>query len=373
MGTSNTILVAGAVAQKPRQGGHAWVFLQYLLGFRRLGYDVIFIDRADPGMQSDVRYLSDLLDGYGIEHLVIADHGEKILGGTREQLRLRLRESTLLLNVMGFLDDPELLSAAPRKVFLDIDPGFGQMWQDLSLHKTFKNHDYYVTIGENIGRSGCPIPDCGINWITTRQPIVLQHWPMATSPAGPAFTSIGAWRGPYAPIDYHGQSYGLRCHEFRKFLALPAMTGEHFALAMDIDPAETNDLNLLQTNGWKLIDPRGVAATASNYQQFIRSSRGELLVAKNMYVRSRSGWFSDRSICYLASGRPVIAQDTGLADLYPTGEGLLLFSTLDEAAAAVRQVQQEYDRHAAAARRLAEMYFDSDIVLPKLLRKLAVA
>jgi hypothetical protein len=257
------------------------------------------------------------------------------------------------------------------RVFLDIDPGFGQMWQELGLHTTFHGHDRYVTVGENLGQPCCTIPTCGIDWITTRQPIVLEHWPMSDGGGG-SFTSIGAWRGPYGPIEYRGQTYGLRCHEFRKFLALPGMTGQAFELALDIDPAEANDLSLLRSGGWSLIDPQRVARTPADYQAYLRQSRGEFLVAKNMYVRSNSGWFSDRSICYLATGRPVVAQDTGL-EKYPVAEGLLLFSTPDEAAEAIRRVNADYALHCRAARRVAEELFDSDLVLNRLLRKLSIA
>ena len=376
------VVIAGSIAQKPSQAGHAWVFLQYLLGFRRLGFDVLFLDRLEPDMCTDIagrrceveasvqyRYLADLMGGFGLDFAVLYGRGERMLNRSRAEVLDRVAGATMLLNVMGYLDDEAILSAACKRVFLDIDPGFGQMWQELGLHQTFKGHDRYVTVGENVGRPGCPIPTCGIDWVTTRQPIVFEHWPAEPAGEGGCFSSIGAWRGPYGPVEFRGQTYGLRCHEFRKFLQLPSMTGQRFELAMDIDPAETNDLNLLHAGGWRLINPQEVAATPADYRAYIRRSRGEFLVAKNMYVRSRSGWFSDRSICYLASGRPVVAQDTGLRDLYPSGEGLLLFSTPEEAAAAVNAVNADHARHCMAARRLAEAYFDSDIVLSALLEK----
>ena len=382
-----TIVLAGSLAQKPDQAGHAWVFLQYLLGFRRLGFDVLFLDRLEPGMCTDAggqpcdveasvqyRYLQNVMTSFGLadDFAVLYRHGERVLNRSRADVLQRIAAAEVLINVMGYLNDEGMLAAARQRVFLDIDPGFGQMWQDLGLHETFKGHDRYVTVGENIGRADCTIPTCGIDWITTRQPIVLDQWPADLAGGGDRFTSIGAWRGPYSPLEYRGQTYGLRCHEFRKFLALPAMTGQTFELAMDIDPAETNDLNLLHSNGWQLTDPRTIAATPADYQAYLRRSRGEFLVAKNMYVRSRSGWFSDRSICYLASGRPVIAQDTGLRDLYPHGQGLLLFSTPDEAASAIAEVNANYDAHCRAARRLVETHFDSDVVLRMLLGRLSV-
>src|SRR5262249_48084908 len=151
-------------------------------------------------------------------------------------------------------------------------------------------------------------------------------------------------------IDYQGKRYGLRVHEFRKFVSLPRRTGRSFRMAMDIDPVETGDLAMMRDNHWQLDDPRQVASSPDAYQRYVQESRGEFMVAKNLYVETRGGWFSDRSICYLASAKPVIAQDTGLAQLYPSREGLFLFSTLDEATAAVNEIEADYPRHARAAR-----------------------
>jgi hypothetical protein len=283
---------------------------------------------------------------------------------------------------MGFLTDEEVLSRAPRRVFLDIDPGFGQMWHDLGLHDVFHGHDDYVTIGENIGRPGCSIPTCGLKWITTPQPIVLDYWPAgrignpsypAAGSGGDGFTSIASWRGPFGPLEYKGKTYGLRVHEFRKFVTLPRRSGRPFQVALDIHPDEVNDRALLNANGWSVVDPIAVAGDPWAYQAYIQGSGSEFMVAKNMYVQAHSGWFSDRSICYLASAKPVVAQDTGLEHLIPTGEGLLTFTTLEEALAGVEEISLNYPRHARAARALAQEVFDSDKVLSRLLSKLAVA
>jgi hypothetical protein len=379
-----TIVVAGSLAQKPAQGGHTWVFLQYLLGFRRLGWEVLFLDRLEPDMCVDaegrpcaldqsvnLRYFLETMQTFGLQDAfaLAYNRGTQFVGRTRAQVLEQTRAAAFLLNVMGFFDDPEIIGAAARRVFLDIDPGFGQMWQALGLHPVFKGHDAYVTVGENIGRPDCPIPTCGLDWITTAQPIVLDHWTPGHE-GGEFITSVGAWRGPYAPVEYQGKTYGLRVHEFRKFARLPLLTGRRFQVALDIHPAEVKDLALLRDNGWSLIDPVVAARNPAAYQHYIRSSRAEFLVAKNMYVQANSGWFSDRSICYLATGKPVLAQDTGIRRLYPTGKGLLCFSTIEEAAAAVEEMERDYHGHARAARALAEEYFDSDKVLSRLLSKL---
>ena len=381
------IIVAGSLAQRPGHGGHAWVFLQYLLGFRRLGFDVLFLDRLEPEMCRDeqgrpcpveesvaLAWLRRAMAGYGLgeSFAVACEGGRRFVGVGRRDVLERVRHSALFLNVMGFFNEEEVLSAAPRRALLDIDPGFGQMWQDLGLHGLFRGHHHYVTIGTNVGWPGCEVPTCGVDWVTTPQPVVLEHWPASEGDAAGPVTSIASWRGPFGPIEYKGKTYGLRVHEFRKFIDLPRRTGRRFELALDIHPDESRDLALLDAHGWARVDPRAVAGDPWAYQDYIRGSAAEFMVAKNLYVQTRGGWFSDRSICYLASGRPVLAQDTGIRDLYPVGEGLLTFATPDEAADGVQRITGDYGRHARAARRVAEACFDSDKVLRSLLGKLGV-
>jgi hypothetical protein len=369
------ILVGGSIAQKPGAGGHAWVFLQYLLGFRRLGRRVLFVDRLEPEMdQRGVGWLTEVMTAAGLGDayaLLRTGEDEPLAGRSRRDVVEFARSAELFLNVMGFVEDEEILGASRRRVFLDIDPGFGQMWCALGLHDLFAGHDEFVTVGERVGSEQTGVPECGLDWIGTRPPVVFDLWPAQTGPGG-AYTSVGAWRGPYAPIEYNGHSYGLRVHEFRRFAGLPRATGQPFEVALDIHPDETRDLELLAENGWTLVDPALVAGSLDDYRRYVQSSRGELMVAKGMYVDTQAGWFSDRSACYLASGRPVIAQDTGLDGLYPVGEGLLTFSTLDEAAAAVEEVERDYERHSLAARRVAEQELDSDVVLGRLLQRLGV-
>jgi hypothetical protein len=380
-----SMVLAGSLAQRPGSGGHTWVFLQYLLGFKRLGWEVLFLDALRPEMCADeqgnacsleqscnLRYFLDVMARFGLEgsFALFYDQAGHSVGLGREEVLARVERSAFLLNVMGYLGDAEILARARRRVFLDIDPGFGQMWRELGLCDVFKGHDAFVTIGENIGRPDCSIPVCGLRWITSPQPVVLEHWPAAEG--GDGFTSVASWRGLFGPVDYEGKTYGLRVHEFRKFARLPRRTGQPFRLALNIHPAEKKDLAMLAENGWRLVDPAEAAGDPWRYQGFIHSSRAEFMTAKNMYVAANCGWFSDRSICYLASGKPVLAQDTGIRRLYPTDEGLLTFSTLEEAAAGVEAINRDYSRHARAARRIAEEYFDSDKVLTRMLSKLGV-
>jgi glycosyltransferase involved in cell wall biosynthesis len=182
---------------------------------------------------------------------------------------------------------------------------------------------------------------------------------------------VARWRGAYAPVDYGGRRYGLRVHEFRRFAELPRRSGASFELALDIDPAEVDDLALLRANAWVLVPPASVADTPRAYRRYLQHSQAELMVAKGMYVESRSGWLSERSLCYLACGRPVLAQDTGLGDLYPVGQGLVTFTDIDDASAGVEAIEQNLQQHSDAARALAETHFDSDLVLGRLLDRVA--
>jgi len=203
---------------------------------------------------------------------------------------------------------------------------------------------------------------------------VLEQWPAqpVAGTAGSSFTSVASWRGPFAPIEYEGTTYGLRVHEFRRFADLPRRTSERLEVALDIHEADAADLELLRTHGWNVADPAAAAGDPWAYRDYVQRSKGELMIAKHMYVASRSGWLSDRSICYLASGRPVVAQDTGLGERYPVGEGLLVFSDPDEAVAALERVSADYARHSRAARALAEERFDSRLVIERLLSKLGI-
>jgi hypothetical protein len=380
------VVVAGALAQRPSRGGHAWVFLQYLLGFRRLGFDVLFLDRLEPDTCVDAEgrpvgvdasaglaYLRSVMAGAGLDDAwsLLFDGGRQTRGRSRDDVLAHVRRSTLLLDVMGYLGDPELLDAAPRTAFLDIDPGFGQMWQAQGLAEMFGSHDAYVTVGANVGRPGCAVPSLGLSWVPVRPPVVLSQWPERPLPPGrPRVTSVGSWRGPFGPVEHEGRTYGLRVHELRALFDLPRRVDADVELALDISAAEEPDLERFDTGGWELVDPLTVAGTPEEYAAYVRGSSMELLVAKGMYVHTRSGWFSDRSACYLASGRPVVAHDTGLGDDLPLGAGLLAWSTPDDAEDAVRRVLADLPGHARAARAVAEEVFDSDRVLPALLDRL---
>lgn len=378
------IAVCGSIAQRPGRPGHARAFLNYLLGFRDLGYEVLFVDwlsaemaegsvarsalRSSPG----ARWLGATMREAGLEDsysLLLGDGGETA-GMLRGELLDRLRDAVLLLNVNGFLADRELLEAARKRVYLDIDPGFAQMWEETGLAALPDGHDAFATVGLNIGREGCTIPTVGRDWVTTVPPVVLDSRPAIGG--GEAFTSIGSWRGPFDPIDYRGRSYGLRAHELRHFAELPRLLDAPFELALDIAPEDRRDAELLRANSWRLVDPLEVAGDSISYKRYIEGSLAEIAIPKSMYVEARSGWFSDRSASYLAAGKPVLALDTGFADLLPTGEGLLCFADLEGAVRGGEEICADPDRHARAARAIAEEHFEAGKVLSALLEKLGV-
>ena len=375
------VVIGGALAQRSGRGGHAWVFLQYLLGFRRLGFDVLFLDRleremcvgdrgngAAVGMSADVAYLADVMRRFdlGDSWHLFHDGGHSVVNGTREGAMRALRDADLFLNVMGYIDEPALLEAARRPVFLDIDPGFAQHWQSLGQATSISGHRAYVTVGSNVGDPTCTVPTCGVEWLVTRPPVVLEAWPVAED-GNRTFTSVVSWRGPFDPIETDGRRLGLRAHSFRPLVRLPTITGLPFELALDIDEADAAERLRLEDNGWRLVDPRVVAADPRSYEKYVRGSAAEIGVAKELYVITSSGWFSDRSACFLASGKPVLVQDTGFAKRLPTGRGVVSYTTLEEAAAGALSIWEDYRGHATAARELAEEFFDSDRVLTELI------
>jgi hypothetical protein len=297
---------------------------------------------------------------------LLVDGTRETVGVPYERLLALARDADVLLNLSGSLVDQALLESMPVRVYVDLDPGFTQVWAEQGIRDRFAGHTDFVTVGTAIGRPGCPVPTCGRSWSATLPPVALSEWSAGQAIRFDAFTSVGTWRG-YGPVEHAGLRYGQRAHSFRTFLDLPARTGEAFMLAFDLDPGEVGDLPALAANGWRLLNPSAVARSPATYRSFVRGSRAEFGVAKSGYVVSRCGWFSDRSAAYLASGRPVLAQDTGFADVLPTGEGLFSFSSVDDVTAAIDELRADYDRHSKAARAIAEDILDSDVVLQRLL------
>src|SRR4051794_34519151 len=342
-----TILFSGMIAGDPRQGGATWAVLQYLLGFRRLGHDVLFVEPIRPSSlrpagaklaeSANAGYFRQVARDFDLvgRSALLLDRTTECFGLSYPQVLEIARRANVLINVSGMLADPALLERVPVRAYLDLDPGFVQMWQAVQgIDMRFEGHTHFLTVGQSIGQPECTVPTCGRKWVATLPPVVLEQWPMSgpEPSAGGAWTTIANWRG-YGSIEHDGVLYGQKAHSLRALMDLPGRTAERLELALAIHPQEVHDLGALKAHGWRLVDPQAVAATPADYRRFVQGSKGEFGVAKSGYVASRSGWFSDRSACYLASGRPVVAQDTGFSQHLPTGAGLLAFDTAAGAAA----------------------------------------
>lgn len=367
------------IAADPYQGGATWAVLQYVLGLRELGHDVFLIEPvpedslrprgAALAESHNATYFRQVVRDYAL-----ANHSALMLAGGTETIGLPYSElvkiadhTDVLINVSGMLTDESLIADIPRRVYLDLDPAFNQLWADeYGIDMRFAAHNRFVTIGRNIGDPGCDVPTCGIDWIKAHQPVVLSQWPVADEVERDAFTTVGNWRA-YGSAERGGVFYGQKAHSLREFIDLPKRSRDRFSLALSIYPGDEKDISALRANDWELLDPQAVAGAPASYQNFVRGSKAEIGVAKSGYVKSQCGWFSDRSVCYLASGRPVIAQETAFSRDLPVGEGLFSFRDGGDVVSAADAIRTDYRRHARTARNIAEEYFDSAKVLPTLL------
>ncbi len=378
------IIVTGLVGQYAF-GGVAWDYLQYVEGFRQLGHDVYYLEDTemwpyDPiqnTVSADASYNVNYLRGV-MEKLGLADRwiyrnapDASYHGQTEAAAKEICATADLYLNVSGcgWLR-PEYLSI-PCKIFLDSDPMFTQVAlasgkQDVI--DRIRAHDKHFTFAENIGAADCRIPNAGFTWIPTRQPVVLDWWELPTEPPRDVFTTVMNWVS-YKNCEYNGQTWGQKDVEFLKFVDLPGRTPQKFEIAMGMGPGMKRPTEMLQQRGWQIIEPAEHLPDPWTYREYLRHSKGEWSVAKEGYVKSRSGWFSCRSACYLALGRPCVLQDTGWSHVYPTGRGLFTYQTLDEGRAGIEAINADYDAHSRAARQLAEKLFDARKVLADLIAK----
>jgi hypothetical protein len=364
-----TVVVAGALANKAGSSGEAWVRMSWVRGLQALGLDVWFAEelgQREDAAEEAVAWFRAVAERFGLQNrATLFSHGEAVVGPSQDDL-VEVAAEASLVNISGHLTFPKLFHAFRRRVMVDIDPGFTQFWHAEGIAgANVAGHDLYFTIGERIGTPGCPIPTAGIEWHPVRQPVVLEDWPLTLSQDADRFTTIGTWRAPFGPIEYDGHTYGLKVHEFRKFLALPQRSPHRFEVALDIHPADRGDLDALRRNGWSVVDPERVARDPDAFRDYVQGSGAEFSVAQGVYVDTQCGWFSDRTTRYLASGRPALVQDTGFGERIPVGAGLIAFRTLEQAAAGTRDIVARYSEHAAAARRIAEEHFASERVLAR--------
>jgi hypothetical protein len=384
----DTLVVSGAIANKHLNGGEAWVRLSWVLGLRRLGYDVWFVEQIDPATCVDAtgapasfadsenrRYFETVVEHFGLagRASLLYDGGQEASGTPLADLLPVAEEARLLVNVSGHLDLAPLMSRLRRKAYVDLDPGFTQFWHaDGTGGSRLEGHDAYFTVGESIGRPECAIPTCGLEWKTVRPPVVLAEWPFAEDGEADRFTTIGAWRGAFGPVTFGGRTYSLKVHEFRKVIDLPRRAPQRFEIALDIHPGDERDRDALEEHGWHLVDPRRTVPGPLEFRDYVSGSGAEFSVAQGIYVETNSGWFSDRTVRYLAAGRPVLVQDTGFSAHLPVGEGLLAFDDMEGAVEGAQRIAGDYEGHRRAARAVAETYFDSDKVLPRFLEDAGV-
>ena len=371
------ILISGMIAGDPQQGGAAWAVLQYVLGFERLGYDAYLVEPIRPEQlrpagstlqqSENAAYFNAVARAFGIEDracLVLEGTGESA-GLPYPEFRARAGRAVAIFNISGMFRAEDLLAKIPVRVYLDLDPAFNQLWHATQgIDMRFAGHNYFVTVGQSLGRPECQVPRCDVQWIPTVQPVVLALCARRRT-LHDGLTTVANWRA-YGSIEHGGVFYGQKAHSLRPLMDLPTKTREKFFLALSIHPDERKDLAALSGNQWNLLDPRCVADTPQRYLHFISSSKAEFGVAKSGYVVSNCAWFSDRSACYLACGRPVIAQETGFSDYLPCGAGLFRFRTADDVLEAIEAINGDYPRQSDAAFEVAAEYFESGKVLKKL-------
>ena len=388
------IIVTGLVGQYAF-GGVAWDYLQYVEGFRQLGHEVFYLEDTemwpyDPVNNTisadcsyNVRYLADVMNRLGLAgRWVYRNAADGSYHGASKNF---CDGADIFLNVSGcgWLR-PEYLRI-PKKIFLDSDPMFTQValvsgQQDVI--ERIHAHDFHFTFAENINAPNCRIPKAGLNWIPTRQPIVLDWWPVGGSalpgatgdsrarkgaPTDDKFTTVMNWVS-YKSCEYDGETWGQKDVEFLKFVDLPARVSQKFEIAMGMGPGMKRPTEMLRAKGWAIVEPSERLPDPWTYRDYLQKSKGEWSIAKEGYVKSRSGWFSCRSACYLALGRPCVLQDTGWSAHYPTGQGLFAFNTMDEAVAGIEAISAD---DCVAARRVAEECFDARKVLGKMLEAVA--
>ncbi|MGB2710079.1 MAG: hypothetical protein WBC33_01075 [Conexibacter sp.] len=383
-----TVVVAGALANKHRHGGSAWVRMSWAEALRTLGFDVLFVEQIAASACTDAagapaafedsanaaafRTATAAFGFRGSAALVRSDDG-RVLGMEHDELLERIGEAALLVNISGHLRWRAALERVRDRVYVDLDPGFTQIWHASGDGAAgIEGHELCFTVGVNVGTHRCPLPTDGVRWRPIRQPVVLERWPVAPDARFDGFTTVASWRGAYGRPSWQGREYGLKVHEFRRFAELPRLTGIPFSVALDIDPQDRADVARLREGGWELVEAARVSDT-DGFRDFVQSSGAEFSAAQGVYVETRSGWFSDRTVRYLAAGRPALVQDTGFSDHLPVGAGLVPFRDLPEARAGAHAIAADYDRHRLAARRIAEEWFAPERALAPLLAATGIA
>jgi hypothetical protein len=383
------IVVVGTLASDP-YAGMAWMHMQITAGLRRLGHDAYYFETTsawpyDPIRQTTVKdsdyalpYLQRVAESFdlGERWAYRRSYSDKAWFGLQQaKAEDLLAHADAVLNVTGATRFAGEGLKIGRLVYFGTDPGgheIGFAEGKKEVRTLIDEHDDFVTYGENIGNLDCPLPTLPRLRSRTRQPVLLHLW-QNNLPAKEEFTTVCNWRQLGSDVEFSGETYHWSKHrEFMKFIELPRQIQQPLELATGLGELTSDERALLESKGWRLIDAHPFTTDPWPYRDYVQFSRGEFTVAKDYYVRLRSGWFSERSACYLAAGRPVITQDTGFAKFIPIGEGLFAFNTMDEIVAAFEAIKSDYEKHARAARAIAEEYFRAETVLTKVLEDLGL-
>jgi hypothetical protein len=383
-------VVTGMMGTYP-VGGVAWDYGQYAIGLEQLGYTVYYLEdtgltaytfdeatqRFEPGCSYGLAFIEQslaMLSPSLAKRWHFRSVDDETFGIGAEELADVIADADLFVNVSGGCMLRDEYRHARRKVFIDTDPGWNHFvifprWDAKDAERQRwgpRAHDHFFTFAQRQGVADCPLPSLGIDWQPTRHPVVPDLWEHDAPRDGDEWTTLMMWNNYEKPVEYGGRTYGAKEMEFGRVESIPARTSARFEVAVNGEPPSDRWREL----GWSVVPGGEKSKSATSYRDYIAASRGEFSVAKNIYVATRSGWFSGRSACYLAAGRPVVVQDTGFSDVVPTGCGLLPFTDLADAADAIARVERDYDSHRAGARELARTYFDARVVLSDILERI---
>jgi len=372
------------VANFPEGGGHFWVYMQYVEALRRLGCEVYWLEHfqpsADPAGETYVlASFFERMKRFGLEGktlLYSLDPDQeggapsfRFVGCTRSEAEAVVGRADLLLN-FHYAIDPRLLACARRTALVDIDPGLLQYWMSTG-QLAVPPHDHYLTTGETVGTPDAHFSDCGLAWIHIRPPVCLDRWPMIAGPRSEAFTTVSSWMtGDFLKVTENGNTFlreNTKRIAFLRFLDLPRHTRQPLELALFLVDADAEDRVRLEGHGWRVRHSREVADSPETYRSYVQQSRGEFSCAKPSCIDFQNAWISDRTLCYLASGKPAVVQHTGPSAYLPDREGLFRFTTLEEAAEGLATINADYERHCRAGREIAEAYFDAEQVMARIL------
>ena len=376
------VIVLGWLIREPT-GGQAWHSLNYVHGLAALGHDVYYIEDSDdtpmcygPGISGPtidatygLRFAANAFArlGLGDRWAYYDAHTNEWKGARARDARDLCKSADLMLHVSAFNPLRDWLERIPVRAVIDTDPGFTQIRNltDPRSHERCEAHTAFFSFGENFGKLSCAIPTDGFSWRATRQPISLDAWPYTRGPRDGRYTTVMQWQSWHAPWEYKGLKLATKAESFRQFMDLPGQLGSIFEIA--VRSRWTSPDAMLRQAGWGIADIDSVSRDPWTYQAFIQRSKAEFGIAKAGYVETRSGWFSERSAAYLASGRPVLHQDTGFPDWLPCGNGAFAFQSPEDVIDAVSRIDADYDAQCRGARKLAEEFFSAACVLPPLI------